>query len=68
MGVKEQEILENIIRLAELLDDEALKQLADLPFLELAKAVSFNRRETELDGALGKKSNRRKKLRAWDRR
>ena len=48
MGVKGERILENIIRLAELLDDEALKELADLPFLELAKAVSFNGRKAEL--------------------
>jgi len=61
MGVKEQEILENIIRLAELLDDEALKELADLPFLELAKAVSFNGSKAELHDGVSKKSNRRKK-------
>jgi len=61
MGVKEQEILENIIRLAELLDDEALKELADLPFLELAKAVSFNGSKAELHDGATKKSHRRKK-------
>jgi len=61
MGVKEQEILENIIRLAELLDDEALKELADLPFLELAKAVSFNGSKAEQHDGVSKKSNRRKK-------
>jgi len=39
--------LENIVRLAELLDDEALKQVADLPFIELAKAVSINGRKPQ---------------------
>lgn len=41
MAKKAQEILENIVRLAELLDAEAMKQLADIPFVELAKAVSI---------------------------
>ena len=44
MGVKAEEILETIVQLAELLDDEALEQIADLPFLELAKSLSINRR------------------------
>ena len=59
--MKGERILENIIRLAELLDDEALKELAGLPFLELAKAVSFNGRKAELHDGATKKSNRRKK-------
>jgi hypothetical protein len=46
-GKRAEEILENIVRLAELLDDEALKQVADLPFIELAKAVSINGRKPQ---------------------
>ena len=46
---KAEEILETIVRLAELLDDEALKQVADLPFMELAKALSIKRPETRGD-------------------
>ncbi len=37
MVQKAEKILENIIQLAELLDDEALEQAADLPFVELAR-------------------------------
>jgi hypothetical protein len=40
-----QEILETIVQLADLLDTEALDQIADVPFLELAKAISINRPE-----------------------
>jgi hypothetical protein len=40
-----QEILETIVQLADLLDTEALDQIADIPFLELAKAISINRFE-----------------------
>ena len=38
-----QEILETIVQLADILDTEALYQIADVPFLELAKAISINR-------------------------
>jgi len=38
-----EEILENIVWLAELLDEEALRHLPDLPFLELEKSISINR-------------------------
>ena len=37
------EILETIVQLADILDTEALYQIADVPFLELAKAISINR-------------------------
>jgi hypothetical protein len=46
MVKKAEEILENIVRLAELLDNEALEQVADLPFVELAKAVSIKQPKT----------------------
>jgi hypothetical protein len=45
-GKRAEEILENVVRLAELLDDDDLKEMADVPFLELAKAVSINRRNS----------------------
>jgi hypothetical protein len=41
MEMKATEIMNNIIRLAELLDDEALKHAADIPILEMAKSVSI---------------------------
>jgi len=43
MGAQGEQILENIIQLAELLDDEALHQMPEVRFLELAKAVSFQK-------------------------
>ena len=42
LGQKAEEILENIVLLAELFDNEALEQLADVQFMELTKAVSIN--------------------------
>jgi len=38
-----QEILETIVQLADILDTEALYQIADVPFLELAKAISVGK-------------------------
>ena len=46
MGAQGEQILENIIQLAELLDDEALHQMPEVRFLELAKAVSFRKKKT----------------------
>lgn len=40
---KATETLENIVRLAELLDEQALKNIADVPFLELAKHLSVRK-------------------------
>ncbi|MGH7772385.1 MAG: hypothetical protein ACREQA_09120 [Candidatus Binatia bacterium] len=63
MGVKAEEILENIVQLAELLDDEALEQIADLPFLELAKSVSINRRRAKPPRQVRKRDKARKIVR-----
>ncbi len=42
MAVKKaEEILQNLMQLAELLDEEALRRLPDLPFLELARIISI---------------------------
>jgi hypothetical protein len=38
-----EEILENVALLIGLLDEDALAQVQDLPFLEMAKDVSINR-------------------------
>ena len=35
-----EKILRNIIRLSELLDEETLRNISDLPFVELAKSLS----------------------------
>jgi hypothetical protein len=56
MAKKAQEILENIVRLAELLDAEAIKQLADIPFVELAKAVSIGGAHLEEEAKPRKKA------------
>ncbi len=63
MAVKAEEILENIVQLAELLDDEALEQIADVPFLELAKSVSINRRRAKPLRQVGKREMARKVVR-----
>lgn len=46
LAAEGEQLLENIIQLAELLDDEALHQMPEVCFLELAKAVSFRKKET----------------------
>ena len=38
-----EEILENVVMLISLLDDDALEEVQDLPFLEMAKDVSVAR-------------------------
>jgi hypothetical protein len=38
-----EEILENVVLLISLLDDDALEEVQDLPFLEMAKDVSVTR-------------------------
>ncbi|MGH7844141.1 MAG: hypothetical protein ACREQW_03055 [Candidatus Binatia bacterium] len=38
-----EKILHNIIELAELLDEETLKNAADIPIMELAKSVSIKK-------------------------
>jgi hypothetical protein len=38
-----EEILENVVLLIGLLDDDALEEVQDLPFLEMAKDVSVTR-------------------------
>ncbi len=38
-----EEILENVVALISLLDDDALEEVQDLPFLEMAKDVSVAR-------------------------
>jgi hypothetical protein len=43
-----REILRNVVRLAELLDGAALRQMPNLPFLELAKAVSIKKPRSKL--------------------
>jgi len=43
-----EEVLENIVLLAELLDEDALRNIADVSIIELAKAISINRPKTEL--------------------
>jgi hypothetical protein len=47
MRKRADEILENIVQLAELLDDEVVEEIADVPFIELAKAVSINRPKSQ---------------------
>ncbi|HWP58352.1 MAG TPA: hypothetical protein VNL14_10720 [Candidatus Acidoferrales bacterium] len=44
MENRAEEILNNIIDLAELLDEETLRNAADVPIIELAKSVSIQRR------------------------
>jgi hypothetical protein len=43
MKIKATEIMSNIIQLAELLDDEALRNAEDIPIVELAKSVSIKK-------------------------
>ncbi len=38
---KTEEILQNVIWLIDACDDEALKEVQDIPFLEMAKVVSI---------------------------
>ena len=42
-----EEILENLVLLISLLDDDALEEVQDLPFLEMAKDVSITRPRNE---------------------
>jgi len=48
-----EDILENIVRLAELLDDETLQKLAGIPLIEIAKAISVNRRNVSKEEQQG---------------
>lgn len=43
------EVLDNIVRLMELLDEAALQHLPDLPFLELVKPPAHQRATTDKD-------------------
>jgi hypothetical protein len=43
MKMNATDIMNNIIQLAELLDEETLKNAADVPILELAKSVSIKK-------------------------
>ena len=42
MASHTEEILENIVQLAELFNEEALIHLPDLPLLEVAKSISID--------------------------
>jgi len=63
LRVTPEEILENIVQLSELLDDEALKEITDLPFIELAKAISINRPKAELlQGVANETKEKRRRM------
>jgi hypothetical protein len=50
MTTEAEKIMDNIIRLAELLDEETLRNASEIRFIDLARSVSFN---------VSKKSHRR---------
>jgi hypothetical protein len=43
MATEAEKIMDNIIQLAQLLDEETLRNASGIRFIELARSVSFNR-------------------------